>query len=310
MDLFIASVSIVFPVFAVIWIGYLALRLRLIPEQAGDGLSQFVFVIAVPALLFRTLANAELPDSSPWGYWVSYFSAVAIVWGLGGFLARRFFSANKAEAAVLGFAAAQANTVLVGIPLILRAFGDGASVPLVLLLSVHLPLTMTAVTIQVERGLGRSGSLKTILKKLIRHPILVSIAAALLMRMFHFKLPDIADTTFKMLGTAAAPCALFATGMALRRYGIGKSPGLVMIISVLKLLLHPLLVYVLAVHVLAIDPLWAGVAVLFAACPTGINAYLLAQQYRIAHAETSGAIAFTTTVSALTLLLWVGLMVR
>ncbi len=300
---------IVAPVFAIIMLGYLALRLQIVNEYMGDGLSAFVFAIAVPALLFRSLVMAQLPDTYPWTYWLAYFSAVAIVWSISSLISRRLYKRSAAEAAILGFAAAQANTVLVGIPLIMRAFGETASVPLVMMLAIHLPLTMSAATVQLEHGLGRSGTGRTIIVRLVRHPILISIALAMLARSLHLELDEISLATLKLLGDAAAPCALFATGIALRRYGLGRSPGLVFCVSALKLVLHPLLVYVFGKYVFALQPLWLGVAVLFAACPTGINAYLMAQQYKISHAETSGAIALTTSLSVVTLLLWVSLVI-
>jgi hypothetical protein len=59
--------SIVLPVFGLIAIGYGARRAKLVLDRTGDGLSDFVFTIAVPALIFKTLTAADLPQSQPWG---------------------------------------------------------------------------------------------------------------------------------------------------------------------------------------------------------------------------------------------------
>ena len=45
---------------------------------------------------------------------------------------------------VVGFAAGQANTVMMGIPLILSAYGEEGAVPLFLLVAIHLPVIMVA----------------------------------------------------------------------------------------------------------------------------------------------------------------------
>ena len=77
-----ASLAIVLPVFGLIGLGYAARRPGLVSDATGEGLSDFVFTLSVPCLIFRTLARAELPAVQPWGYWIAYFAAVAIVWAL------------------------------------------------------------------------------------------------------------------------------------------------------------------------------------------------------------------------------------
>jgi hypothetical protein len=49
---------------------------------------------------------------------------------------------------------------------------------------------------------------------------------------------------------------------------------------------------------------WAGVAVLFAACPCGINAYLFAERYKQGVADASSAIALSTGLSLFTTIGW------
>ena len=76
------------------------------------------------------------------------------------------------------------------------------------------------------------------------------------------------------------------------------------LISVLKLVIQPLIVLVLARYVFAMPRAWSGVAVLFAACPTGVNAYLFAERYRAGVAITSSAIALSTALALATTVIW------
>ena len=89
--------------------------------------------------------------------------------------------------------------------------------------------------------------------------------------------------------------ALFAGaghfGLALRRYGLQADVKLTATIAALKLFVHPAAVYVLAHKVFTMPPVWSGVAVLFAAMPSGVNAYLFAERYRTGVALSSSAIA-------------------
>jgi hypothetical protein len=294
----LTSFAIVIPIFALIAIGFLTVRTGLISRAAGEGLSEFVFVLAIPALLFRTVATADLPNLNPGPYWAAYFIPLALCW----FVASLFVRASgrdRVERAVIGFSAAQSNTVLIGIPLILGVFGQAGKVPVVLLLVVHLPITMTIVTVLVERGGGAKAGLN-LAKSLLTHPILLGIFAGLALRFSGMQLPAIPLKILTFLGDTAAPCALVATGMSLVRVSFSGSKTIIVLITALKLVVHPLLVFLLATKVFGLPPVWAGAATLFAACPTGINAFLVAERYRKAEAVASGTIALSTLLAAIT----------
>jgi malonate transporter and related proteins len=291
----------VLPVFMLIAIGYGCSWSGIIRASSAQGLSDFVFVLAIPCLLFRTLAKASFPDVQPWGYWLSYFGALGIVWALAMLVAARVFHRAGQALTVSGFAAAQSNTVLVGIPIILKAYGEAGAVPLALLIAVHLPVTVTLATVLAE---GRNASPLKIITSLLSHPIIIGILLGSVARPFLGTIPDVAWTVVDGLAAAAIPCALVALGMTLRRYGLEAGLGLPAFLSAMKLVVHPALVLVLATRVFAMPPAWTGVAVLFAACPCGINAYLFAERYKTAVADASSAIALSTLVSVGTIALW------
>ncbi|MEZ0172196.1 AEC family transporter [Microvirga sp. TS319] len=293
--------TIVFPVFGLIGIGYLARRTGFVSERMGEGLSEFVFTLSVPCLIFRTLVKAEIPQTQPWGYWIAYFVGVAVVWVLATAMAKRYFGVKGVAGVVAGFSAGQANTVFVGVPMILKAYGDEGAVPLFLLLAVHLPVTMTLATVLAE---GRQASPLVILRRLATHPIVVGILAGSALRPVAAVVPTPLWQIMDLLASAAVPCALISMGIALRRYGMKTGWKLPAAISILKLVVHPLVVLLLATFVFQMPPVWAGVAVLFASCPSGINAYLFAERYGEGVALASSAVTLSTILAMGTTLLW------
>jgi predicted permease len=299
--------AIVLPVFGLIAIGFVAAKTRLISERAGDGLADYVFALAVPALIFRTLSEsqASLTDS-PWGYWASYFAAAAVAWAIGMVVARRIFLRDARESVIHGFCSAQSNTVFLGIPLILQAYGDAGAVPLFLLLAIHLPLMMGAASLLIESADARDDGfrLSQFIKTLITHPILLALFAGILAQLFDVRAPSAVKPILDGLSASASPVALVAMGLALSRYGFRSDPKAAFVSAVLKLALHPLLVFVLARYVFDLDPVFTGVAVLFAALPSGINGYLLAVRYRTGERFASNAIAVSTAFSVITVALW------
>ncbi|MEM1288909.1 MAG: AEC family transporter [Pseudomonadota bacterium] len=306
-----ALLSIVLPVFGLIALGFLIAKLGLLKDAVGEGLSDFVFMVAVPSLLFKTLATADVPEASPWAYWAVYFIAVTIVWISASFSVTRLFGRDGPTGTVAGFSAAQSNTVLIGIPLILTTFGEAGRVPIFLLIAIHLPIMMTVATLSIELRAGQRKPLLETLKGLGRsiftHPIILGILAGLLWRMTGFEIPAIPFQILEALGSTAVPCALFAAGMALKQYGIAGDVRITALISVAKLLLHPALVFLLGAFVFDLPQVWLGTAVLFAACPSGINAYLLANRYGTGIRIASSSIALSTGFALVSVTFWLWL---
>jgi hypothetical protein len=294
-------ILIVLPVFGLMAIGYAARAAGLVAERTGDGLSDYVFALAVPCLLFKTLAFAATPEVQPWGYWIAYFTGVAVVWSLASWLARARHAQEGVAQVTSGFTAAQSNTVLVGIPVILQAIGQQGAVPIALLLAIHLPVTMTTATLLAE---GRAASVRGIALKLATHPILVGIGLGLAARPFAGAIPAPLMGLVDTIAATAGPCALISLGIALRRYGLQGGLALPAALSALKLIIHPLIVFVLARHVFAMPAAWSAVAVLFAACPSGINAYLFAERYKGGTATASATIALSTLLGVGTMVFW------
>ena len=298
--------EVILPVFGLIGLGFAAGWFKLLSAEAGEGLSDFVFKFCVPPLIFKTMASAVLPEIQPWGYWFAYFTGVALVWTATMWFARRQAGCGHTESVIAGFAASQSNTVLVGIPLLLSAYGEAGRVPLFLLLAIHLPIMVTVATVLIE-GSGRVNFLK-LAEKLFLNPILLAIFVGLAWRITGLGLGGTLKSMIDQLAGAAIPCALMAMGLALRRYGLHEDIRLSFVVTLMKLVVHPALVFALAKWVLPMPPVWAGIAVLFAAMPSGVNSYLFAQRYGSGVGLTSGTIALSTGLSAVTTPVWLWLL--
>lgn len=297
----IAIFLIVLPVFGLLGVGYLLRYFNILGDRTGEGLSDFVFTVAIPLLIIKTLTGAALPAVQPWGYWFSYFAGVAIVWAAAMMIAKRFFGLPHVDGVIAGFTAGQANTVMLGIPMILEAFGDEGAVPLFLLIAIHLPIMVSVATLLVE---GRQANLLTVLKKLTHNPVVIAILFGGLLKLIGITPSGPIKILMDMIAQTAIPCALIAMGIALRRYGVEYGLALPGIITALKIIVHPLIVFLLVTYVFAMPRAWSGVAVLFASCPCGVNAYLFAERYRSGIGLASSSIALSTLLSVATAMFW------
>jgi malonate transporter len=299
--------AIVLPVFGIIALGYVVAWRGIIPERMGEGLSAFVFTIAIPAYLFRTMLTSTLPAAIPWEYWAVYFGGLGLVWAATQIAVSRVTGETR-EGILAGFTAVQGNIVLIGIPLAIEAFGDAAAIPIALIVGFNSPVLMTLATLLLEGSRRSSGSGRaaavSFARSVATNPIVMAILIGLAGNGLGLVLPGPVDGMIEMLGRAGPPGALFALGLAMRQYGLGGRPVLIGALCLIKLVLAPALVYLLATRVFALPPAFTGVAVLFAAMPVGINVYLFAMRYQSGIALASGAIAITTALGVVTTAFW------
>ncbi|PLX38328.1 MAG: AEC family transporter [Hyphomicrobiales bacterium] len=305
-------VEIILPVFGLIGLGYAIAAFGILRKEVGEALGDFVFTVAVPLLIFRTLATAHLPAVSPWALWIPYFAAVVVVWTLADRVVRLGFGRDARAGVVGGVSAGFSNLVLIGIPLILTAFGEAGSVPLFILISVHLPVMMVASTLLIERVERRENQtaisplhlMRSIGLSLVSNPIVIGIIAGGLWRLAGLPVEGLPKVLIDKLAATAAPCALFALGMALKRYGIGGNLAPSLVLSVLKVGALPALVWTFTTYLTDLPPLWVSVATIAAACPTGVNAYLIANRFRTGHGLASNTITVTNAISVVAMAAW------
>jgi malonate transporter and related proteins len=146
----------------------------------------------------------------------------------------------------------------------------------------------------------------TLAKMLATNAIILALVAGGVWRLTGLGLHPVPDRMLEMLGDAGIPTALVALGVSLAAYSLkGSWSGMFTLIA-LKMILMPAIVFALARHAVTLPPLWIKVAVLFAAMPTGANAFLFAQRNDEAVPAVSGAVALGTGFAAITasVLLW------
>ncbi|MEF2070195.1 AEC family transporter [Consotaella aegiceratis] len=312
--------NVIVPIFGVVFVGYAIARARLLSADQGDALAKYVFVVAVPMLLFRTVVTADFDEANPFSIWTIYFGAVAVVWTAGTLLIRWFAKADRRKSVIAGISASFTNTVFVAIPAVERAYGDTGLHPLFLIISIHMPVMMLASTLLIERaavldaheaGTAMEAStpretLVRILKRLASNALIIGILCGFLWRLSGQPLPGLLNEVTRSLATTAGPVALFALGMSLDRYAIRGDLLPPLICSALSLVALPAMVYLFGVLVL--PPLWLKVAVLTAACPAGVNSYVLATFFGSGERLAATTILLTTLLSVVTLTFWLSVL--
>jgi predicted permease len=293
--------GVVAPVFGTMILGFLAARLRILDQGGVHGLVLFAFNFAIPMLLFRSLARVELPADIAWGFLAAFYAGSFSTYALGLAVGRWGFRRSLDEQAIFGMGASFSNTVLLGIPVILTAFGPEASLPLFLIIAFHsatfMPLTVGLIQWSRERGVSPRSQVGAVLGQILRNPIVMGLLLGFLVNRTGMTLPGPVDRLAELMGGAAVPCALFAMGASLASYPFAGEGSAAVTLTVLKLVLHPLLVWTVAVPILSLEGLWVAVAVVMGGMPSGVNVYLFGARYGAAPSVAARTVLLTSLLS-------------
>jgi malonate transporter and related proteins len=296
----LAVLTIVTPVFALMGLGYLLSRRKVLPDGGGAALAQFAFKIAIPAMLFRAMLNAGAMPQALSRFLLAYVAAVALLWLVATLVARTLLSRPAENRPSIAMGSIFGNTVMLGLPIAVTAFGAEAAVPLALLIAMEAPILWIAATVQFEVA-RRGASLSTdafgaVLRDLATNPVILSLVLGIVGRLGGLVLPEVADRFLLLLAQAGVPLALVALGMVLASYRMAGEWRIMVTIAVLKLLVMPAVVFVVAHVVFALPPLLTAVMVLHAAMPVGANAFLFASRYDREASVVSAAIVLSTLI--------------
>src|SRR5262249_31727030 len=156
-------------------------------------------------------------------------------------------------------------------------------------------------------GISRKGLIR-LGKSFAGNLVLIGFLAGLAARFSGITPSGTLKSVIELGAASALPCAPFAMGVSLKHYGIRGAFWLSAVIWTMKLLVHPFIVFRLTRYVFEMPPVFAGVAVVFAAMPSGINSYLMAERYRAGVPATAGAVSLSTALAVLSVSLWLWLL--
>jgi len=298
----LTALGIVFPVFALILIGWIAGRRAILPGDAVGALNGFVVRLALPFLLFRFVAQADW--SALWhpGFVVAMAGGIAVVFAATMIAAPR--DRGMAERSIEALAASYANTAFMGIPIGQALFGPAgvAAAVIASLLTVCLlfAFAILLVEIDIHRGRGPAHAARGVLLSLVRNPIVIAPALGGIWALTEIALPGPVDRLAELLGAAASPVALVTIGLFLAGAPKAAASARVAPLVAIKLVVQPVVTLALA-WLLGVPPLWAAMATLIAALPTGTGPFMLARLYDREAAVIARVILVTTILSAVTI---------
>lgn len=309
--------AVTFPFFALVLLGWLAVRRGALPESAIPGLNTFVLYFALPCMLFRFGASQPIGQLlNPVIVGIQLACGLAIVlFTIAVTLRRRPGGPGvpMKDAAFGALVASFSNSGFMGFPLLIGLLGEAAAGPLIAAILVDIVFTSSlclalAQLKPAHETATRGNGLRTFARALrgaLVNPLPWAIALGALVGGSGLELPKPVSEIIRLLGDAATPVALFTIGAVLRRaqqHATAPTPLVhVLPVALIKLFAHPALV--LAVGLLAdaagieVDRFGLMVLVLAAALPSASNVAILAERYGADNGRVTRIIMASTVVA-------------
>jgi len=287
-------VWLLLPVFLVTALGCLLAKTKLIADGWQAGLTELTAKLLIPAFLFSGSYKNGIPPTVSWQVLAAFFIPLLAL-----FLAAAYAFRRDAPRAL---AATYSNTVFVGIPVILQAFGSASLQYAFPVIAFHGLIAFSLYYLAAPHGSG-GGKIGKALLAAIKNPIVTSLLLGLALNFAGVVLPQPVTGLLALLSGAALPCALLALGAALTGFKLqGVLPTLATVAA--KLVLLPAAVLAMAL-VFRLPEQATAVLVVIAACPVGVNAAALVQADGKNASLVSSAILLSSVLCIVTIPMWI-----
>ena len=297
-------INLALPFFGLIFIGFACGKLRQIPDAGLAWMNFFILYVALPALFFHILSRTPFEQLAQVDFIKATTTATATAFAIA-FVAGLIFRRNVADATLAAVGGGFGNVGYMGPGLALATFGQDAAVPVALIFCFDALLIFALVPILMAfGGASRGGLLRAladVARSILLNPLLIAAALGVAAAAYRFEPPVAVDRLLQFLYVSAAPCALFALGVTVALRPVGGVPPDVPPLILIKLVIHPALVFALLPLFGSFSPVWIGTAVLLAALPPALTAYVFARHYDRWIEQASSLVLLGTLVSVVTL---------
>lgn len=306
-----ALLDVILPVFLVIGFGYAAVWKGYFSESGVDGLMKFTQTFAIPCLLFRAISTLDLGQDFDLGLLAAFYTGALAGFAAGFLGARHIFGRDVEDSIAIGFCGLFSNSVLLGLPIMERAYGADALTANYTIIAMHSPFCygvgITAMEYARNRGGSRAALPGKVLKAMFSNGLIIGISLGFIVNLTGLPLPHVLTDALDMMISAALPAALFGLGGVLVRYRPEGDMRTILFVVALSLILHPLVVWGMG-RAVGLSTEAFRSAIVTAAMAPGVNAYIFANMYGRARRVAASAVLLGTGLSILSVWVWLMLL--
>lgn len=305
MDNLLFSLNATVPVFMMMILGVVFRKIGLFNEDFITRMNKFVFVVALPALLFIDLGKADFNK-----IWDSQYILFCFVLTLISIVITFIISwplRHKLSQGEFIQASYRSSAAIIGMAFVYNIYGDYGMASLMIIGTVPLYNVMAVVVLALFKPGEPSWSWKMFRQTIVNiatNPIILGIVVGLSWSLLGIPMPIILSKTMNFLAVLATPLGLMAMGAAFRLQSFAANFPYIVLASSIKLLGFVALFLPLAIYLgFTASKLVALVVMLGSA--TTVSSYIMARNMGHDGSLTAGVVMLTTLGSAFTLTAWI-----
>lgn len=305
MQHFIFSINATMPVFLVMVLGWVLMRLGLLNESFTSAADRYVFRIALPCQLFLDIAQTDLrADFDP--RFVAFCSGTTILMFSAVWFASARLLPDKHMVGAFTQAACRGSAAVLGIAFVNNIYGNSGMAPLMIVAAVPLfnVFSVILLTLSSRDNVEGTQAIKKSVLGILKNPIILSILAGLPFSLLGITIPQIPLHAVDSIGGTATPIALLSIGAGFRGAQALSKLRPTAAATFIKLLLLPALALP-AAAALGFSGTEMIAVLIMTGAPTTVTSYIMARNMNNDAELSSSVIVLSTLLSSVTLTLWV-----
>ncbi len=301
----IFSLNSTMPIFLLIVLGWFLMRVHLFNEEFAAVADKYVFKVALPVLLFRDIATADIYANFQLKFVLFCMIATTIMF-MGTWALTELFMKDKSMVGAFVQGAARGSAAILGIAFVNNIYGNSGMAPMMIVAAVPLYniYSVIILTFCSNDRSSHKGAIKKALINIIKNPIILGIFIGLPFSLLRIDLPQIISKSVDNIAATATPIALLVVGATFEGRKAIKKIKPTMVATLIKLIIIPLVFFPFAVMLGFRGSELVAILVMLGS-PTTVTCYIMAKNMGNDSVLSSSIVVMATLLSSITLTMWV-----
>lgn len=275
---FLLGLNIIFPIFFVIFAGYLAKQRGYLDEHFVSTSTWIVFYVALPLKLFSDIRSAHI-ETLPTTY-VAYILLGIFLIFFATWIAARPFIPDRKKLSAFVHCSFRSNFVYVGYPILESLYGKPSPEHMIVItvfgLTLYNILAIVILTLYSESDDKKLHPGK-ILLKILKNPMIIAIFIGVVFNILQIPVYTGLDKGISLLAALCTPLSLLLIGASLNFESVTRDLALVFASATIRTILTPLILIPIGIAI-GLSAVELGIAYVFWATPCAINCFIYTKE--------------------------------
>jgi len=303
MDNLLFSFNVIFPLFVLLFLGNISVKVNWINKETLNALNKFIFRLPLPLLLFLGIYNMEsinLGDS------IKMILVVLVTLPLIAIIMSLILNKTKLsnpKKGVLVQAWFRSNIMIFGVPVIQGMYGERGLPLLSTMILFAVPLVNILAVIVLESYRGNNINIFSLLLSVIKNPLVDAALLGFIFYLYKIEIPQLILSPLSSLSKTATPLAFIILGGTIEFESIKKNIKLIMLGSLGKLIVTPLIIILISLA-LGLRGIYLGCIIASMASPVAVSSFTMAKEMEGDADLAAQIVIISTVLSLISIFFW------